>query len=156
MKKQIIALALISGLAFTSVASAGNWGKGNRGYGQNNACPQMAPVAQQQIDPATMEKIDKFMDDTLAIRKDLTMKRAEVNAMMLGDNPDPKAVALLTGQIFDLRTSIKDKAEAAGVSQFVGPKGNGMFGGNGKGGSRGARGMGMGRGFCAQVPPTVN
>ena len=40
MKKKLVALALITGLTMTTVASA-DWGKGGRGYGGYGDCPQM-------------------------------------------------------------------------------------------------------------------
>jgi len=144
MKKKIIALALITGLTMTTVASA-NWGRGGRGgYGD---CPQLqgqmmqGPMS-QQLDQATQDKIKQFFKDTAPLHKQMAMKRAEKQALMASDKPDPQAVSRVAGELFDLRTTIHEKAELAGVDQYVGP---GRMGGKGCGGGRG-QGFGMGQG----------
>ena len=70
------------------------------------------------------------------------MKRAEKKALMRSENPDPQAVAKVTGELFDLRVTMREKAEEAGVEQYVGPGRMGCMGG----GMGGGMGMGMGRG----------
>lgn len=125
MKKQIVAAILVSGLAFTTVASA-NW-NGQRG---NYDCPKMQMQMQgvQNLDEATQVKVKQFYADNQAIIKEMAMKRAEKRALMKGDNPDPKLAAQLTGEIFDLRTTIRLKADEAGVSQYIGPMNRGWDG----------------------------
>lgn len=140
MKKKIIAVVLISGLAVASVASA-NWGRGGgRGY-NCGVCPQAQYM--QQIDPAVQEKLDKFYDETQDLRKQIAVKQAEKMAMLRGDNPDPAAVARLTGELFDLHAAMRDKAEAAGVDEYIGPMGAGRGFGPGMGPYGGGRGGGM-------------
>ena len=51
----------------------------------------------------------------------MAMKRAEKKALMRSDNPDAQAVARVTGEMFDLRVTMQEKAEEAGVAQYVGP-----------------------------------
>ncbi len=150
MKKQFLALALVIGLATATAASA-HWGRGGRGYGgYGYDCPMamqgpmmqgpmMQGQALQQLDPATQDKIKQFYKETLPLHKQMVMKRAEREALMESDKPDPQAVAKVTGEIFDLRVAIQQKAEAAGVDQYVGPGRMGM-------GTRGGRGPGMGMG----------
>jgi hypothetical protein len=141
MKKQIIAAVLISGLAITTVASA-NWGRGGgNGYNCGN-CPQGQYL--QQIDPAIQEKIDTFFDETAAMRREIAVKQAEKMALLRGTNPDAATVAKLTGELFDLRTAMRDKAEAAGVDQYIGPMG-------GRGPGKGMGYSGGGRGNMMQV-----
>ena len=130
MKKKIIAAILVSGLAITTVASA-NW-NGQRG---NSNCPKMQMQAMANLDEATQAKVKQFRTDNQAIMKEMVMKRAEKRALMQGDNPDPKLAAQLTGEIFDLRTTIRLKAEEAGVSQYIGPMNKGCNGMGGRGGS---------------------
>jgi Skp family chaperone for outer membrane proteins len=147
MKKQILAVVLISGLAIATAASA-NWGRGggfNAGY-----CPQAQNM--QQLDPAVQQKFDAFTTDSQALRKEIAVKRAEKMALMRNDNPDPAAVAKLTGELFDLQASMRDKATAAGVDQYMGPRGGGCgmgqgMGGCGGGGGRGGRMMRGGPNF---------
>ncbi len=143
MKKQIIALALITGLTMATAASA-DWGRG-RGYGGYGDCPQMQGQMQgqtfQQLDQATKDKIKQFFKDTQPLHKEMAMKRAEKQALMLSDNPDPQAVAKVTGELFELRTAMQEKAELAGVDEYVGP------GRMGRGGCGPDFGKGQGRGM---------
>ena len=76
MKKKLVALALITGLTMTTVASA-DWGKGGRGYGGYGDCPQMQGQMYQQLDQATKDKIKQFFIDTQPLHKEMAMKRAE-------------------------------------------------------------------------------
>ncbi len=147
MKKHIVAIVLIAGLTMATAASA-NWGRGGHGNGGYGNCPQMAgPMMQgqmmQQLDPATKEKVSKFYKDNQALHKQIAMKQAEKRALMQSEKPDPQAAAKVAGELFDLRTTMHDKAEAAGVSQYLGPMGGGKgFRGPGSG-LGGGPGMGM-------------
>ncbi len=141
MKKKIVALALITGLTVATVASA-NWNRGQRGYGD---CPQMQSQMYQQLDQATQDKIKQFFEDTQPLHKEMAMKRAEKQALMQSETPDAQAVAKVTGELFDLRVSLREKAELAGVDQYVGP---GRMGGKGGMGYKGrGHGCGKGQGF---------
>ena len=71
----------------------------------------------------------------------MAMKRAEKQALMRSDKPDPQAVAKVTGELFDLRASMHEKAELAGVDQYVGPGRMGRMGSMGRG-----HGCGKGQG----------
>lgn len=148
MKKQIIAIVLVAGLAMASVASA-NWGRGGgMGYGGGYPdCPQMQGPMQgrmmQQLDPETQAKVTKFFKDNQALQKQIAMKHAENRAIMRSEKVDPQQAAKVAGELFDLRTAMHDKAEAAGVDQYIGPMGGGR-GGHGAGvGFGGRRGMMM-------------
>jgi hypothetical protein len=137
MKKHIIAAVLISGLAMSTVASA-NWGRGGgNGYNCGN-CPQAQYM--QQLDPAVQEKIDAFFDETAGMRKEIAVKQAEKMTLLRGTNPDAATVARLTGELFDLHAAMRDKAEAAGVDQYIGPMGGGRGAGKGMGFNGGGRG----------------
>ncbi len=141
MKKHIVAIALIAGLTMATGASA-NWGGGGHGNGGDGCCPQMGGQMMQgrmmqQLDPATQEKVNKFFKDNLPLHKQIAMKQAEKRAIMQSEKPDPQAAAKVAGELFDLRTAMHDKAEAAGVSQYLGPMGGG------KGGRGPGSGMGM-------------
>ena len=132
MKKKLVAAILISGLAITTVASA-NW-HGQRGF---RDCPQAQMQWLQNLDEATQNKVKQFHTDNQALVKEMAMKRAEKRALMRSDSPDPKLAAQLTGELFDLRTTIRLKAEEAGVDQYIGPMNrgcDGMGGGKGQGG----------------------
>lgn len=139
MKKSIIAITLVSSLLVVTAASA-NWGRGGgRGY---TACPCQNGY-QQQVDPAAQEKYTTFFNETQELRKQMTMKQAERRALLQTANPDPAAASKLAGEIFDLRNTLNEKAQAAGLSQFGGP---GMMGGGAMGpGQRGGGKRGGGR-----------
>ncbi len=158
MKKKIMAIVLVTGLAMSSTAFA-NWGRGGGGYWD---CPQrgmggpgmMAPQGNrpmmQQLDPETQAKVTQFFKDNKELQKQIVMKRAEKMALLQSETPDAKAVAAVTGELFDLRTTMFENAEAAGIAQYIGPgfgrMGFGPDGGRGKGGY--GRGMGgMQRGW---------
>ena len=135
MKKTIAITAIIAGVGIASMSyAAGGWGK--RGANYYN-CPMAQNTQVSQVDPAMQEKRSQFFNETVEIRKEIAMKQAEKRALLSNDNPDPAAVSKLTGELFDLRTSLRTKAEEAGLPPMIGP----MAG-------RGDRGFGMqGRGF---------
>ncbi len=146
MKKQIVALALIIGLTMTTAASA-NWGRGGgygRGYGgcQQLQGQMMQGPRFQQLDQETRDKINQFFTDTQSLHREMAMKRAERQAIMRSANPDPQAAAKVAGEMFDLRTTIRQKAAEAGVDQYIGGGRMGRCGGPGRG--RGMMGPGYG------------
>ena len=141
MKKKIAALVLVASLATAGIASA----RGGMGMGMGMGCPQMPQQAYQQLDDATIGKIEAFERDTQDLRKQIVMKHAEMRALMNNQNTDPAAASKLSGELFDLRAKIEDKAKAAGVAQYVGGCGMGMGMGGCMGkGPHGGRGMMMG------------
>jgi Spy/CpxP family protein refolding chaperone len=144
MKKKIVALALISSLTMATAATA-NWNKGNMGGGD---CPQRQGQV-QQLDQATKDKLQQFFTDNKELHKEMIMKQAAKRALMRSDNPDPAAASKLAGELFDLRTTIREKAVAAGVEQYIGHGRMGMMGA-GPGHHGGGRGKGMGQGMGMQ------
>lgn len=142
MKMQIAAVVLVLTLAVAGFASARGGGMGG-GMGPGMNCPQGQMT--QQLDKATQDKLDAFHRDTLALRKQMFMKKAEMKALMGSQTPDRAAVSKLSGEIFDLKIAIKEKAKAAGVEAYVG--GHGMGKGMGMG-----MGMGMGKGMKCDCP----
>ena len=146
MKKQIMISALAGMVAIgAATATYAGWGQRGGGYWQQEMQapgPRMQMLS-QQLDPAVKEKLDKFFTDTQDIRKEMAVKRAEQRAMLRTDNPDPAAAGKLAGELFDLRTTIRQKADEAGVSAYLGPM-KGPRGGRDFG--PGYRGMGRGHG----------
>lgn len=131
MKKIIVSSVLILGLVAAGAASA-NWHRGNGG-GYNGSCVYSGG---QQTSAVDQEKFIAFQKETTELRKQLSVKRAEERAMLNSDNPDSAAVAKLSGEIFDLQNSLREKAEAAGIdNNFRGGRGGAkMMGGNRRGG----------------------
>ena len=151
MKKQILALALIIGLTMATAASA-HWGRGGGYGGGYGGCQQMQGQTMQgpmqgrmyqQLDQATQDKIKQFYKDTQPLHKEMAMKLAEKQALLRSDKPDPQAVAKVTGEMFDLRATIRQKAEQAGVDQYVGPGHMGRYFGRGRGPGMMGQGPGM-------------
>jgi len=140
MKKQIIAAVMVAGLIAVGTASAN---RGNGNGGSNQDCRNQGGKMYQQLDTTTQDKISQFKDDTQTLRKEIVMKRAEKRAMMNGTNPDSAAAAKIAGELFDLRASMKVKAVAAGVDQYMRPRG---MGSGSDGQKMGRRGQGQGSG----------
>ncbi len=134
MKKQIMISALAAMVAMgAATATYAGWGQRGGGYWQQdmqNPGPRMM-MQYQQLDPAVQEKLDKFFTDTQDIRKEIAVKQAERMALVRGENPDPAAAGKLAGELFDLRTTMHQKAEEAGVTAYLGPMNGrgGRFGG---------------------------
>jgi len=114
MKKFLVAAALvgvISFLSFSMVSARGNHGYGpGMGYGYGDDCGY---CNNWSYDDQDKEKVDTFLKDTKETRKQLAVKRSERRALMHQDNPDEKRVAELTGEIFDLKNLLDEKAKGA-------------------------------------------
>ena len=104
MKKYLVAAALIGAIGFSgfSMANARGYGYGPGpgfgGCGGGRYCDNEAYYEKDD------EKAAAFFDETKAARKEIVVKRSELDALMLQDNPDEKKVANLTGELFDLQT----------------------------------------------------
>lgn len=155
MKKKNIAIATLAAaisIATLTQAYAG-WGQRGQGYHSNGMQGPGQQMQYTQVDPAVKEKLDKFFTDTQDLRKEMVTKRAEQGALMRGDNPDPAAASKLAGELFDLRMTMRQKAEEANVAAYLGPM-NGqmnsrMGGGDFGPGNRGGR---KGGGYMNQQP----
>ncbi len=144
MKKIFVITALIASMGIIGLqqASAANKGMG-MGAGSQKGCAQY-----NQLDAASQAKVDKFHDDTKALRRQMMMKHAEEHAVLKTDNPDPAKAAQLAGEIFDLHETMQGKAKEAGVQDLIGQCGcmGGMGMGQGMMGPH-RRGGGYGRGM---------
>ncbi|OIQ51396.1 zinc resistance protein [Pseudodesulfovibrio hydrargyri] len=135
MKKFVMALAVVSVVALVS-ANAMAWGmhgwQGN-GYGMGYNATQVDQKAYQE-----------FQDSTADLRAAIRADRAEMAAVMAGQNPDAKRVRALSESIDKNITAVQAKAKELGLPQY-GAMGPGMGRGMGPGMGHGMRG-GMGRG----------
>ena len=140
MKKTVTAAALIAALTFAGIQTAsahggrffggGNYGPGYCGTYDNDSSGSPGYTAEEQA------ALEKFRDDTKTIRREIVVKRSELNALISKDNPDETKVAKLTGELYDLNAELDSKAEAAGIDdRFAYGHGPGMM-----------RGYGWGRG----------
>ncbi|MCG6931081.1 MAG: periplasmic heavy metal sensor [Desulfofustis sp.] len=163
MNKKIMTAVLIAAIAIGTAATQVSAGWGQRGGGYwNNNMQAPGPGAQMpysqapgprmqmmynQLDPAAQEKLDKFFADTKDLHREIAVKQAERIALIRSGNPDPAAVGKLAGELFDLRTTVREKAEEAGVAEYLGPMGPrggmnpGMGGPGMRGGMKGGRYM---------------
>lgn len=125
MKKSILFVSfLIMGLLLAVQYSAA---KNQAGCGQ--ACKGQKGQGQQQaLDPEAEKKYEKFMQETVELRKELAEKMAEYQSLMASTNPDPSKGAMLTEEYYQLRDVLTQKARLAGIA----PKKGGCNGCNGK------------------------
>ena len=120
--KKTVAAAIITALTFAGVQAASAYGgryynSNEYGYGCGNYDGDSRGLTEK--DQAALEK---FRDDTSALRKEIVVTRSELDALMRKDNPDETKVAKLTGQLYDLETELDKKAETAEID---GPMGYG-------------------------------
>lgn len=133
-KQIILGAVLVGALALTTMQPADarprgggpGWGPTSDDYGHGH-CYQA-----RQLDEKTIAARDKFLSETVALRKEMAIKRAEQEALMNSENPDAKRIAQLTGEIFDLREQLQTKAAASGL-EVPGMKGLGCGGCGGPG-----------------------
>ncbi len=134
MKKYLAAAALIGAIGFTGISMANspdNYGSGYGNCGGPRYCDNWSSSEKDN------EKASAFFDETKELRREIVVKRSELDAMMRQDNPDEKKVAKLTGDLFDLQNNMSEKADKA----FEGRAGNGYGPGPGYGNcGRGRRG----------------
>ncbi len=141
MKKTAVVMMVIVGLTLSIGQQAfghpHQGGKGMRGpHGGQGA-------GWQQLDEQTKEKLRTFQQNNKALRKEMAIKQAVKQAIMGSKNPDPKAAAKITGELFDLRQQMREKAVAAGVADHIGPMG--PMGPGGPDGPRMGKRFGKGR-----------
>ena len=132
MKKYLAAAALIGVIGFTgmSIANARGYGNGpGAGYGDCNNREYCGNWSYSEEDK---EKAAAFFKETRELRKEIVVKRSELDALLLQDNPDEKKVAKLTGDVFDLQTQMDEKADNAFEGKGKFGRGPG-FGNCGKG-----------------------
>jgi Spy/CpxP family protein refolding chaperone len=137
MKKTVTAAALIAALTFAGIQTAS--AHGGRYFGGNSYGPGYCGNYYNDSTGYTEEDqaaLEKFREDTKTLRKEIVVKRSELNALIGKDNPDETKVAKLTGELYDLSAELDSKAEAAGIDErFAYGHGPGMM-----------RGYGWGRG----------
>jgi hypothetical protein len=128
MKKKIAVIALLFSVASVGIASA----RGGMGYGRGY--DQVPGYSYQQLDAATQAKLNIFYSENQDLRKQIVIKQAERQALAQANNPNPATVSKTSGELFDLMTTMQDKAKAAGLENYVGGSGRGrgiMNGGRG-------------------------
>ncbi len=134
MKKILTIAALIGAISLAGIQVVSAHG-GN--YSNNNDyCGAYGTYNRTYTEKDTVA-IEKFRAETNSARKEIVVKRSELNALLRNDNPDEKKVAKLTGDLYDLETELEAKAEETGVrNRYAYDHGPGMMGtyGRGRGG----------------------
>jgi zinc resistance-associated protein len=134
MKKIMTAAALLGAISLAGIQTASAHG----GYYSNNSdyCGSYS-TDDRTLTNTDAEAIEKFRTDTKSVRKEIVVKRSELNALLRNDNPDERKVAALTGELYDLESEFEEKAGKTGVrSRYAYDHGPGMMGtyGRGRGG----------------------
>lgn len=111
MRKMTMALVILLTLGVAATASFAYDGWGCGGWGGRND----GPPALSDKDKAAL---DKFQADTRDLRRDLAAKSGEYQALLSSEKPDAARAGELSGQIYDLREQLGDKARAAGLPAF--------------------------------------
>ena len=139
MKKLITAAAIIGVISLAGIQAAFAHG----GYYSNNNdyCGSYS-TDERTFTEKDAEEIEKFRAETNSMRKEIVVKRSELNAILRNDNPDEKRVAKLSGELYDLETELNAKAEKTGVRNSYGYEhGPGMMDNYGSGRGRGGHMM---------------
>ena len=58
---------------------------------------------------------DKFLAETVELRKQVTEKQAVMRAIMQADTPDTTQAGQVAGELFELREKLRAKAQEAGL-----------------------------------------
>jgi zinc resistance-associated protein len=137
-KKIMLAAILTSGLTLAiSQATLAETAKPAQPAPQSNS----AALPCQVLMSSEMQKAhDKFLTDTVAIRKELAEKNAVMRALMQAGTPDTVKASQVAGELFELREKLRAKAQEAGLPMpmlMMGQDGDGM----GCQGMMGHRGM---------------
>ena len=133
-------MAIVATMGFAGIQQASAQKGMGSGYGPGDCW--RANQQMQVMDEETKKSRDAFLAATTDLRKEMFSKRAEMRALMHGENPDEKKAASLAEDMFDLRTKIQAKADETGwQGGYGGGPGYGCNGCNGKG-----RGHGKGHG----------
>lgn len=128
MKKSVIALAMVLGLGAgtAAVVSAHGWNGDGPGYGMMNGggygmmrggYGMRGYNGRADVNDADYQK---FAEQTAGLRKSIAVDRAELNALMAGDNPDAKRVRELTANIVDNQEKMGEIARTNDVGGGTG------------------------------------
>lgn len=141
MKKLLILVMTAALLCAAGAALAQNQYGG--GYGMHGGMMQ----GYQGNQPQQSEEYQKYYNDTQQLRRKLAQDRAQLNAELMQDNPDPKKVRELNHSMADTRTELQLKAHEYGVQDQCPWCGGGMGPGMGGGMMGGGMGYGMHHGW---------
>ncbi|MEN8199548.1 MAG: hypothetical protein ABFR63_05680 [Thermodesulfobacteriota bacterium] len=114
MKRVVMLVCLFA----MGMALLGSYSLAGNGVGCNKGCRgQSGQGVQQVMDAETKKKYEKFMAETVDLRKELEEKAAAYQALMSSGNQDPVKAAQITEEFFQLRDFVTNKAVEAGIVQ---------------------------------------
>ena len=137
-KKIVLAILLTSGLTLAISQSA--LSQPAQPEPSDTKGTQMMSHGRYQMDPAMLKLHEKFLNETVVIRKEMVQKNAVMRALLDADIPDATKVSQVAGELFDLREKLRVKANEIGMPMM----GMGMGMGMGDGDDMPCQGMGMG------------
>jgi zinc resistance-associated protein len=111
-KKIMLAAILTSGLTLAISQAA---------LAEPNQPVQPAPdksggnPSQYQMNTEMQKIHDKFLNDTVAIRKEMAEKNAVLRALLNAGTPDTVKASQLAGELFELREKLRAKAKETGL-----------------------------------------
>ena len=76
--------------------------------------PDSSP-SQYQMNTEMQKVHDKFLNDTVAIRKEMAEKNAALRALLNAGTPDTVKASQLAGELFELREKLRAKAKETGL-----------------------------------------
>ena len=154
MKTSKISLAVVLALALTMGLAASSWARpGGGGMGGGMGCGMMGAM---NLTPDQAGKLfdlkEKFHNDTVAVRKGMMVKHAELAALWKAEKPDQAAITTKQKELNALRDQMQEQRTAFLLeARKIAPElaqGRGMGWGMGHGG-------GMGFGLCPAGGPCV-
>ena len=134
MKKLLTAVSIVSILSLAGIQTASAH---SRYYSNNYDYCGSYSTDNRTFAEKEIEAVEKFRAETSSVRKEIVVKRSELNALLRNDNPDEQKVAKLTGELYDLETALEEKAKKTGIrNRYAYDHGSGMMGtyGWGRGG----------------------
>ena len=130
-KKLMLAAILTSGL--TLAISQATFAETAKPVPQDK---QDCAPCQSQMTTELQKAHEKFLNDTVPLRKELTEKNAVMRALMQAGTPDTVKASQVAGELFELREKLRAKAKEAGLPMAMGLGNDGM-------GCQGMTGYGM-------------
>lgn len=113
MKKVLIAAALVGAIGFAGLQTASAHGDSYAGW--SGYCGDYT-TNNRTLSEEDAQKFEAYRTETETIRKEIVVKGSELSALYRQDNPDEKKVARLTGELYDLKTTLGEKAESKGLT----------------------------------------
>lgn len=117
MKKLIVGTVLLASVVSAGVSFAG-YGKGHNN-GNNHSGYTMNQGQGCGMRGMQSDAMQKFHSDNSELFKQMTEKRAELQALTIATTPDIAQVGKVAGELYDIRMNVHDMAMTSGVAEGV-------------------------------------